>query len=74
MQLKADIGETGQMQRCSTVQTRLLRLEKLWPVAAAIVAGFRAAEDHLEPAARMSVSCMFKSTPLLHRGPRSVAS
>jgi hypothetical protein len=27
--------------RCSTVQKRLLRLEKLWPAPAALAAGFR---------------------------------
>ena len=71
MQLKADIGETGQMQRCSTVQKRLLRLEKLWPAAAAVVAGFRPQKTTSRPAARMSVSCMFNSTPsfIAGRGP-----
>jgi len=49
--------------RCSTVQKRLLRLEKLWPAAAALAAGFRPQKITSRPLPRISGSYLIKLHP-----------
>src|SRR6202035_5818977 len=45
---------------CSTVQKRLLRLEKLWPAPAALAAGFRPQKITSRPRPRISASYLIK--------------
>ena len=58
--LEPNVRETG---RCSTVQKRLLRLEKLWPAPAALAAGFRPQKITSRPLPRIAASYLIKLHP-----------